>query len=246
MKSVITRFLSTFAACAMLAALAFPGPARGQRTAERTQRPVESESQEDILRLPAPVEPTQELQLPEVSPRELAGRTPTIQLPAGCPTNNVDVQVHGDADNFNPPGPAVTLSPQLTAFLVGKKVKGYDDRRLNMVFADSFRLRNCRVCYAVLQVSVRHYNADAFTNDSITAGVAGFGPANNPPGGVVFASLGNIWVPPNPNPRLRSFVLPANALNQHIMSPPAPPKFVDLVGQDDTDFDYARLIVWYY
>src|SRR5919199_1812133 len=39
-------------------------------------------------------------------------------------------------------------------------------------FADSFRLRNCRVCYAVLQLRARHYGIDNFINDAVIAGLA--------------------------------------------------------------------------
>ena len=40
--------------------------------------------------------------------------------------------------------------------------------------------------------------------------------------------------------------LPTNALNQYIMQDNPLPTYLDLRVQDDSDVDYARLVVWYY
>ena len=101
MKSALTRTVSIFGACAMLAAISFPGPARGQRTAECVQRPVE---QEPLERLPAPAERAEQLEVQELSEQELATRPDILRVPRACAGLKPVVGTHDAADNFSPPG----------------------------------------------------------------------------------------------------------------------------------------------
>ncbi|HYO99996.1 MAG TPA: hypothetical protein VER76_07380 [Pyrinomonadaceae bacterium] len=174
--------------------------------------------------------------------RELNQEDLRIALPRECRGIRPDVQTHDAADNFNPPGNPVTLSPTLANYLSSLNLtpKGYDDNRFNKVFADSFKLRNCRVCYATLEVRVK-YSGDLWNNDTITVGAA---PFNSAPG--LYFIYGNIWTPPTPNPKTLSFTLPTAALNQYLSSTTTMPTFLDLITQDDSDVDQATLSVWYY
>jgi hypothetical protein len=141
-------------------------------------------------------------------------------------------------DNFAPAGSPLSLSPALTSFLSGKPTKGFDDTQVNKYFGDSFKLRNRKVCHATLEVRVRHYG-DVWTNDSITVGAAPF--TSSP--GVKFIGTG-IWNAQPTNPQTLLFAVPATALSSYLSSTTAP--FLDVVAQDDSDFDYAKLSVWYY
>jgi hypothetical protein len=165
-----------------------------------------------------------------------------IALPRECRGIRPEVQTHDVADNFNPPGNPVTLSPMLTNYLSSLNLapKGYDDNRVNKVFADSFKLRNCRVCYATLEVRVKG-SRDFWINDTITVGAA---PFNSTPG--LYFIYGTIWTPPLPNPKTLSFTLPTAPLNQYLSTTPTMPTFLDLIAQDDSEFDQATLSVWYY
>lgn len=236
MNDRLTRTLSFFAACATLVALAFAGPVRGQRTAERAQRPDELQQQEPVERLAAPAERAEQLEIQELSEQELAARPDLFKLPRACAGLKPVIDTHDVADNWQPPGTPVSLSPELAAFVAGKPLKSYDDQSVNKWFADSFRLRNCRICHAVLQVRVRHYNIDTFGNDAIIAGLA---PYTNP--NTVFLNVG-LW----PGPQTKNYILPVNALNQYIVQDNPLPTFLDVRIQDDSDVDYARLFVWYY
>lgn len=233
MKSALTRTVSIFGACALLAALALTGPARQRQTTERVQRPVE---QEPVERLPAPAVSAEQLEVEELPERELVARADLFRPPRACAGLKPVVETHDASDNFSPPGSPVSLSPELTAFVAGKPTKGYDNPALNSWFADSFRLRNCRVCHAVLQVRVRHYNLDSFGNDAVIVGLA---PYNNP--NTIFVNAGLV-----PGPQLKTYVLPTNALNQYIVQDNPLPTYLDVRVQDDHDVDFARLIVWYY
>jgi hypothetical protein len=181
-----------------------------------------------------------ERSLPEFTVQELDSEALRIKLPPECERTRPDVQTHDVSDNFNPPGTPLmpVLSPALTSFLTSHNLspKGYDDNRVNKVFADSFKLRSCRVCYATLELRVRHYQ-DLWWNDKITVGAA---PFNSP--GVVF-TYANIWKSTDPNTKPLPFSLPTSSLNSYLFQN-AP--WLDIVAQDDTDFDYARLSVWYY
>jgi hypothetical protein len=172
--------------------------------------------------------------------RELNPEALRIAVPRECMGIRPDVQAHDVADTFNPPGAPLTLSSALAAYLSGKPVKGYDDKRVNMIFADSFKLRNCRVCYATLEVGVRH-DQDLWTNDTITVGAA---PFTASPG--TYFIYSGIWSPPTPNPKTLTFALPTAALNSYLFSTSTVPTSLDVVAQDDTNFDYAKLSVWYY
>lgn len=232
-----TRTITIFGACALLAALAFPWQARGQRAAEARQRTdVRSQPQEPVEQLPAPAERAEPLEVQEMSEQELVARPDLFKVPRECAGLKPVVETHDAADNFNPPGNPVTLSPELNAFVAGKATKGYDNPAINTWFADSFRLRNCCICYAVLQVRARHYGIDTFINDAVIAGLA---PYNNPNTNFVNVLL---W----PGPQTKTYVLPTDRLNQYVMQDNPFPTYIDLRGQDDSDFDYARLMVWYY
>lgn len=174
--------------------------------------------------------------------RELNQEDLRIALPRECRGIRPDVQTHDAADNFNPPGNPVTLSPTLANYLSSLNLipKGYDDNRFNKVFADSFKLRNCRVCYATLEVRVK-YSGDLWNNDTITVGAA---PFNSAPG--LLLSYSTIWTPPTPNPKTLSFTLPTAALNTYLATTSTMPTFLDLITQDDSDVDQATLSVWYY
>lgn len=224
MKSHLFRASSILAVFLLLVAFGLPGIA--QQPTTRQQQPVQQ----------------QELQIPELAIQELDSETLRIRVPRECERIKPDVQRHDIPDNFNPAGSAVTLSPALTNFLSGRNIspKGYDDPRVNRVFADSFKLGCCRICYATLEVRVKHY-ADLWTNDILTAGVAPF----NPLPGVKFISTG-IWNPPGTNPKTMTYALPTASLNSYNTSTCRSPSFLDVVAQDDTDFDYATLSVWYY
>jgi hypothetical protein len=179
-------------------------------------------------------QPTQEekLPIPELKLAQQESVVVPVALPRECARIKPDVQMHGVADNFTPPGGPVTLSPALASFLNSHNLtpKGYDDPRINMVFADSFKLGNCKVCYATLEVRVRHYQ-DIWSNDTLTVGAAPFAAF---PARLLYT---NIW--PNGS---HTYVLPANGLSSLIWNNQG----LDVVAQDDTDFDYTRLSVWYY
>jgi hypothetical protein len=236
MKNTLTHTLSTFAACAVLAALASAGPARGQRTSERAQRPVELQQTEPVERLPAPAERAEQLEVQELSEKELAARPDLFKLPRECEGLKPVIDTHDVPDNWQPTGNPVSLSPELQQYVSGWPLKGYDNPDVNKWFADSFRLRNCRICHAVLQVRVRHYNIDTFSNDAIIAGLAPYNTPNK-----IFLNVA-LW----PGPQMKTYILPANALSQYVATDNPLPTFLDVRIQDDTDVDYARIVVWYY
>ncbi|HEX8845657.1 MAG TPA: hypothetical protein VF791_13480 [Pyrinomonadaceae bacterium] len=189
-----------------------------------------------------PTEQQQERPLPELMSREIDPEALRIAVPRECAGIRPDVQTHG-----NPPDPGATLSPALKSYLTSRNVspKGYDDPRINVVFADSFKLRSCRVCYATLEVRVKHgpgvYAAGLanWSNDTITVGVAPFT--------LRFVNGAQIWSATNPNPKSSQFaLLPTASLNNYIFSVMPPQPFLDIIAQDDTEFDYAKLTVWYY
>jgi hypothetical protein len=223
MKTNLFRTSSILAVLVLLVAVSLSSTA--QESIKQQQRPVQQEAQQ------------QEPQLPV---QQLDAEALRIAIPRACQGIRPDVQTHGDTDNFNPPGTPVTLSPALASFVVGKALKGYDDPAVNKFFADSFKLRNCRVCYATLEVRVRHYG-DAWTNDGMAVGVA---PFDTSPG-IRLVSTG-IWTPQTPNPKTLTFALPTAALNSYLSSTSTIPSFLDIPAQDDTDFDYMKLSVWYY
>jgi len=171
----------------------------------------------------------QEPQVRELAVQQLDSETLRVRVPQECARIKPLVQKHT----------AVSLSPALTSYLSGKPVKGYNDPAVNKFVGDSFELRSCRICYATLEVNVEHYG-DVWTNDSLTVGVAPFSGS-----GSVFVS-GAIWSPATPNPKTITWALSPGLLNTYLMSGPPPPKFVDFVAQDDTNFHSATLSVWYY
>jgi hypothetical protein len=205
------------------------------------QRPSRRPPTEREQERETPTEQQHERKIAELAVQESDPEALRIAVPQECARIRPDVQIHDAPDNFNPPGAPVTLSTALTNWLNTNNFprKGYDDRRENTFFADSFRLRNCRVCYATLEVRVRHYT-DIWSNDSITVGVA---PFYNAPG-LKFIHTG-LWSPPGPNPKTLTYALPAAALNSFLMSGQMP-STLDVSMQDDTDVDYAKLSVYYH
>lgn len=196
--------------------------------------------QEQEIRRQEPTAQREESLIPAlVAPQESRLEALRVEVPRECAGIRPDVQVHDVGDKFAPPGNPVSLSPALAASLSGKPLKGYDDPRVNIIFADSFRLRNCRVCYATLELGVRQAG-DMWTNDKLYVQTAPY-----TPNGVSFIYAG-IWTPPVPNPKTLSFALPTAALNNYLFSTATIPAFLDVIAQDDSDFDYAKLSVWYY
>lgn len=177
-------------------------------------------------------EPTrqQEPQLPELRVQQLDSETLRPRVPVECERlAKLVVQTH----NSGPGSPRAAL----LSFMGTHARKGYNNPAVNTYFGDSFKLQNCRVCYATIEARVQHY-ADVWTNDSLTVGVAPFGAGN------VFVS-GNIW-PPNTNPTTLTWVVPAGPLNTYVTTGSLPPKYLDVFAQDDTDFHSLTLSVWYY
>ena len=213
MKTNIFRKSSILGVLILLVAVSLSGTA--QQSPRQQQQQVQQQER-----------PILELPVQEIDSEALRVRVPR------CPHPPV-VQMHDVADNFASPGSAGTLSPALASYLQSHSItpKGYDDKRVNMVFADSFKLNSCKVCYATLEFGVRHY-ADIWANDSITVGGAPF----NPLGLRVLSSP--IWTPP-----LTSPIDLTAALNNYIFNNNV--SFLDVVAQDDTDFDFMKLTVWY-
>lgn len=181
-----------------------------------------------------------ELKIPELAPRALSPDTLRIAIPQPCGGSIPNIQIHG-----NPGG--LTLSPSLVNFLSSHNIspKGYDNPTINKVFADSFKLRSCRVCYATLEVRFKHgpgvysLGAGNFSNDTITIGVTGFTTR--------FVSGAQIWTATTPNPKTITYSLvPTATLNNYIFNAPPPAPYLDIVVQDDTEVDYCKLSVWYY
>jgi hypothetical protein len=179
----------------------------------------------------------QEPQMRELAVQGLDSETLRIVVPREC-TKKPIIQQHTVA----------SLSPALTSFLTGKPHKGYNNPAVDTVFGDSFKIDSCRVCYATLEVRVRHQpgawsaNASNYSNDTILAGAGPF--STN----LRFIGPAPIW--PNgtlPNPytlTLGTTSAGLNNLNSYLFN--NTPAWVDVIAQDDTAFDYAKLSVWYY
>jgi hypothetical protein len=189
---------------------------------------------------------TQELRIPELEVQDKNAESLPIKIPREC-TKPPEVQMHDVADGFTSPGNPVALSPLLINFLGGKPIKGYDDPRIDRAFADSFKLRSCRVCYVTLEFGVKHYagawqaNAPWWPNDSVLAGAAPF------PTNYRFIGPVNFWTPTPNSKTVTLGITPTDLgrLNQYLVTGPISP-VMDLVVQDDSDVDYAKLSVWYY
>ncbi|MDT4968761.1 MAG: hypothetical protein QOJ64_3498 [Acidobacteriota bacterium] len=224
MKSQFFRASSTLV-LVLLLALGLSGVAQ-----ERRQPPTQQEES-----------PVRELAVQQIDTEALR-----IALPPGC-KGAPDVQIHDVADNFSSPGNPVSLSPALATYLSGKPLKGYDDSRTDTVFADSFKLRSCKVCYATLELGVRHGpgnyvpNAPNFSNDKIFAGAGPFSLSQ------IFMGSANIWSSTNPVSKPLTLVTTGTGLsnlNNYLFTTTNSPT-LDVVAQDDTEFDYAKLTVWY-
>jgi hypothetical protein len=224
MKNRFFRASTTLAVLALLVASGLSGTA--QQLLPRQRPTDQQEERRAIEAMPA---------------QEMRPETLYIAVPRECAGIRPEVQMHDRPDNFQPTGDPVTLSPALTTWLNAHNFqrKGYDDPRVNMFFADSFRLRSCRICYATLELRARHYK-DVWLNDGITIGAA---PFNISPGASLVSAA--IWNPQTPNPKPLTYALPVAALNNLLMTGPLP-SWLDVAAQDDTDFDYAKLSVWYY
>ena len=150
--------------------------------------------------------------------------------------------------NINP-----SLSQRLKQLMTANNwnITGYNAGEADYIFADSFRLGNCRVCYA--EMSVRFKSVNMVTTSGSTAGNDTFtilGPnANGSPALQYF----KIWQPPTPPPnadtgigitKTVTFQVPANLLNQYIFTT-APNTPLDVVAQDDTAIQSIQLSVWY-
>ena len=172
------------------------------------------------------------LPIPELKALQTDSELTPVRIPRECDRLKPIVQMHDVADNFKSPGNPVTLSAALQSYLSTQNItpKGYDDPRVNKVFADSFKLGNCKVCYATLEVNVRHYQ-DVWWNDTLTVGAP---PFNTFP---VRLLSTNIW-PNGPH----TYGLSPSGLSQLIWNNQG----LDVIAQDDTDFDYMKLSVWYY
>ena len=212
MKSHLFRLFSILGVLLLLLAFALSGIA--QQPTPQQRQPVQQ----------------QEPQLPELRVQELTSETLRPRVPQECERlAKLVVQTHNS-------GPGSPTAP-LLSFMGIHARKGYNNPAVNTYFGDSFKLQNCRVCYATIEAKVQHY-ADVWGNDSLTVGVAPFGGAN------VFVS-GNIW-PPNTNPTTLTWVVPAVPLNTYVTTGSLPPKYLDVFAQDDTDFHSVTLSVWYY
>ena len=195
---------------------------------------------------PAKEQPTLEkkaLPMPELAASELNPEYTHPTVPRECAGLRPDVQTHRR-------GSGALVSPGLTSLLNSRHLqhKSYGDPRINTVFADSFKLRCCKVCYATLEVVVKHgpgvYSAGAanFSNDTITVGVAPFG--DGPPTRFFTAP---IWSATTPNPKTLKYVLgPPAAWDKIDCSARPPAAYLDILVQDDTEVVSATLSVWYY
>jgi hypothetical protein len=214
MKIYFSRLLSILSAFIVLASLASSGAA--QQPTDRQQ----------------PTTQQQERQIPELATQEMSAEERRIRVPRECQGIKPVVETHSS----NP----VTLSTALTNYLTSHSLpsKGYGDPRVNRFFADSFRLKSCRVCYATLELRVKH-GGDIWQNDGVTGGVAPFSPVK------MFSSA--VW--PNsggtlgPLPPIASSI---PLLNQYIFTVWPPLPSMDVVVQDDTQVDAVTLTVWYY
>lgn len=191
--------------------------------------------------------PTQqdESQLPELTQRaKFFPEALRAEVAPECNQTAPDVQTHDKADEFAPLGSTVNLSNALLERLHGGLRKGYDDQTPERFFADSFQIRACRVCYATLEFRIRNYGVKGFDNDHIEAGVA---PFNKP--GVILFQESKLWNLTEKNQTKTLTLTPTTngitALNSFLKTVPIPASF-DVLGQDDTDFDYVTLKVWYY
>jgi hypothetical protein len=190
--------------------------------------------------------PTQQVepQLPELaSPLKLSAEALRVKAPPECQNTTLDVQTHGDKDGY-----VIAPSPALAIYRKDKAghVKGYDDGQIERIFADSFELKNCRICYATLEFGVKH-SIGNWLNDTFVGGVAPFDKST-----LYFFRPDNkdafIWDVRLPNPKTMTLeTTPATlaALNTYLATSPIP-TYLDVRGEDDTEFDYVTLRVWYY
>jgi hypothetical protein len=247
-RSLLARASLLLAALALTAASGFVGSARQAGGAR--QRPRQQQEE----KLP-----------PELAPQQLGPEVFGGKFPKACEKLEPDVQTHDVNDNFAAPGSAGIFNTALTAYatFINRPIRGYDEGGVDKFFYDSFKLRSCRVCYARLELVLKHdpdpgpvdngfpdnptgksIGLTDYHNDGITVGGAPFSPA---PMTVLSAA---IWPPLNTtsssNPKTMTVALPTNALNNYITYGQTPPQSLDVVIQDDTYVDYITLKVWYF
>ena len=153
------------------------------------------------------------------------------------------------------------LSPRITNVISAKNwsVVGYDSSIADRFFIDSFRLGNCKVCYAEMTVQVRAIagvtsDGDA-GNDALN--ILGGPDDNKSPNYGISPLLQafRIWQTPTPPPNMPAaikgtsktitFQIPANLLTDYIYkSNPNTP--LDVLVQDDTQVRSMQISVWYY
>jgi hypothetical protein len=209
----------------------------------------------------APQTPPQyiELQFLELPPQpELPQEVPPVKLPLDCQNITPDVQTHDEEDDFGRLKPESKYVPDPSSEMkklieekhkknpLSYRPKGYDDPRIDMILADSFKLRNCRICYATLEYRVKQGRPSDPRNDTIKVGLAPFY-LSRPYGKVFF--MGTIWNGQwNKNAEVKTITLDAalKDLNIYLATDNPRPTYLDVLGEDDTDFDYITLRVWYY
>lgn len=127
-------------------------------------------------------------------------------------------------------------SPELTAFFSGKPTRKFDEGGADKLFGQSFRLGNCKVCAVQLEAKIKD-EGDIPPYDKIYVY------------GKNIAAPDLIWAT-TISPSITSFsaYLPPSSiakLNQHIFTN-APGHWLNVVEQDDRNFDYLKVRVWYY
>lgn len=162
----------------------------------------------------------------------------------------VDVQTK----NSNP-----SLSQRLMQVRAAKNwnVVGYNSSDYDRIFLDSFRLGNCKVCYAEMTVRVSSLNGASGDGDggNDALNILGIPNTTSPNFGYSPALQSfRIWQSPTTAPNIPvnsgtsktiTFQVPANLLNEYIFKtgPNAP---LDVLVQDDTAVQSMQFSVWYY
>ncbi len=156
--------------------------------------------------------------------------------------------------NSNP-----SLSQRLMQVRTAKNwnVVGYNSSDYDRIFLDSFRLGNCKVCYAEMTVRVSSLNGATGDGDggNDALNILGIPDTTAPNFGYSPALQSfRIWQPPTSAPNMPAsagtsktitFQVPANLLSEYIAktSPNTP---LDVLVQDDTAIQSMQLSVWYY
>lgn len=152
-----------------------------------------------------------------------------------CPNQPVEY-LGGVVDNFGGGPDPYVWSPQLATFLSGKPVRKFDEGGANKLLGQSFRIGSCKVCAVQLEAKIKNegdispydkiyiYGKDIIGTDLIWSATIPLGTTN-------FSA----YLP-----------LPSiTKLNQHIFTN-APGHWLNVIEQDDYQFDYVKVRVWYY